>query len=284
MKSLKTLIVGCIALLLISCGGAGRPDPGEVSRMYGARGSTEFTGGDLLGALAEYRKAYTAAARADLPLQEAQCLFNIGRVYYELGFLDSAETSFLAAYGDFTWYHDTGRAATAAGFIALANAQGGRYDSAFAWYGRGRPNRLSGNAETAFWLMVQAHLCIMKERIPEAYGYLDKAMECCIKENMYNSMAQIDYYRAAIAFSSARYDDARASLAASLVSLDKSPERYRRWRMLLAYATVSFCLRDDEAGTRYYIRAVDCVPRGIAALPPLDSVRTCPKKWWEHYR
>jgi tetratricopeptide (TPR) repeat protein len=285
MKKINALIVGSIAFLLISCGGTGKPDPGEVSRIFGARGSSEFTSGNLLGALAEYRKAYTAAARADLPLQQAQCLFNIGRVHYELGRLDSAETAFLSAYGDFAYYHEPGgRAATAAGFIALVNAYGNKYDSAFAWYGRGRPKNLSGNAETAFWLTVQAHLCVMKERIPEALGYLDRAMECSIKEEMYNSMAQIDYYRAAIAFSCARYNDARKSLAASLVSLDKSPERYRRWRVLLAYATVSFCLRDEEAGTRYYVRAVDCVPGGTTAPPPIDSIRTCPGKWWSHYR
>jgi|WetSurMetagenome_2_1015567.scaffolds.fasta_scaffold112929_3 tetratricopeptide (TPR) repeat protein len=284
MKSVRLLIVGSVAFILVSCGGAKKPDPGEVSRLYGARGLIQFTGGNLPGALAEYRKAYTAAAQADLPLQEAQCLFNIGRVYYELGFLDSAETAFLEAYGDFTFYKDKDRAATAAGFIALVNAQGNRFDSAFAWYGRGRPGDLSGNAETAFWLTVQAHLCIMKDRMPEAQGYLDRAMECYKSEKMYSSMAQVDYYRAIIAFSSAKYDDARASLAASLASLDKAPERFRRWRVLLAYATASFCLRDEESGVRYYTRAMDCVPRGVAVPPPIDSVRTCPAKWWEHYR
>ncbi len=270
--------------LLISCGGAGRPDPGEAARMYGARASVNFTSGNLLGALAEYRKAYVAAARVDLPIEQAQCLFNIGRVNYELGRLDSARDAFSAAYRDFTYYRDPEGAASAAGFIALVNVQAARYDSAFAWYERGRPNRLSGNAETAFWLTVQAQLCIMKDRIPEAMGYLDRAMECYKEEKMYSGMAQVDYCRAAVAYAAARYDEARGALAASLASLNKTPERYRRWRVLLASAAVSFCLRDEEAGVRCYTRAVDCVPRGIAAPPPIESVRKCPGKWWEHYR
>jgi tetratricopeptide (TPR) repeat protein len=284
MKKKYTLILGSIAVLLVSCGGTRRSDPGEPSRMYGARAATDFTMGNMLGALAEYRKAYAAAARMDLPLEQAQCLFNAGRVWYELGVLDSAQTAFSSAYSDFIYYHDSARAAWAAGFIALVHAQANRYDSAFAWYGRGRPNKLGGNEETAFWLTVQAQLCIMKDRVPEAMGYLDRAMESYKAEKMYNGMAQVDYYRAGIAYAAGRHDEARAALASSLASLDKAAERYRRWRVLLAFATVSFCLRDDEAGVRYYTRAVDCVPRGTAVPPPIDDIRTCPSKWWEHYR
>ena len=264
--------------------GDGKAGPGEAARLYGARASVDFTSGNLLGALAEYRKAYTAAARVDLPLEQAQCLFNIGRVNYELGRLDSAGQAFSAAYRDFNYYRDPGEAAFAAGFIALVNLQASKYDSAFAWYERGRPKVFSGNAEAAFWLTVQAQLCIMKDRIPEAMGYLDRAMESYKEEKMYSGMAQVDYYRAAIAFASGKYDDARAALASSLASLDKAPERYRRWRVLLAAATVSFCLHDEEAGVRYYTRAVDCVPKGIVTPPTIDSVRMCPAKWWEHYR
>jgi tetratricopeptide (TPR) repeat protein len=284
MKKTDILIAGSIAVLLISCGGANRLDPGEAARRYGGQASADFTSGNLLGALAEYRKAYASAARMDLPTEQAQCLFNVGRVYYELGRLDSADVAFSTAYRDFTYYHDAERAAWAAGFIALVKAQAGAYGSAFSWYERGRPKNLRGSAATAFWLTVQAQLCIMRDRVSEAQGYLDRAMECYKEEKMYNGMAQVDYYRAAIAFSSAKYDDARGALASSLASLDKAAERYRRWRVLLAYATVSFCLHDEEAGVRFYTRAVDCVPKGIAALPPIDSVRTCQSKWWEHYR
>lgn len=283
-KKTLTLILGTVAVLLVSCGGARRPDPGESSRLYGARAASNFTTGNMLGALAEYRKAYAAAARMDLPVEQAQCLFNAGRVWYELGRLDSAGDAFSAAYRDFSYYHDSARAARAAGFIALVNVQENKYDSAFAWYGRGRPENLSGSEETAFWLTVQAQLSIMNNRIPEALGYLDRAMESYREKKMYNGMAQVDYYRAGIAYAAGRHDEARGALASSLASLDKAAERYRRWRVLLAFATVSFCLRDEEAGVRYYTRAVDCVPRGTAVPPPIDSVRTCPSKWWEHYR
>ena len=97
MKTRTLLFLAGMTFIPTSCGGPGNPDPGRLSRMHGARGASEFTISNLAGALDEYRKAYAAAARADLPLQEAQCLFNTGRVYYELGFLDSAAAAFSAA-------------------------------------------------------------------------------------------------------------------------------------------------------------------------------------------
>jgi hypothetical protein len=108
-------------------------------------------------------------------------------------------------------------------------------------------------------------------------------MACYRKKKMYNGMAQVDYYRASIAFSTANYEDAKQHLALSLASLDNAPERYRRWRVLLASATVAFCLRDTDAGQRYYKRALDCAPRGIA-LPSVEEVTSCPKKFWEGNR
>jgi tetratricopeptide (TPR) repeat protein len=280
MKFSTIVLLGCIPLLFSTCGGSGKADPGEPARMYGAQAAIRFTEGNLLGALAEYRKAYAAAARADLPLEQAQCMFNIGRVNYELGRFDSAGEAFSAAWGDYTYFRDTMRAAWAAGFIALVNAQSDRYDSAIVWYGRGRPENFRDNAETAFWLTVQARLCTMKDRIPEARGYLDRAMESYKKEKMYIGMAQVGYYQARIAYAAARYDEARAALASSLALLDRTPERFSRWRTLLACSAVSFCLNDRESGTRYYIRAADCAPQGIA-IPPIDSVQTCPSKLWE---
>jgi tetratricopeptide (TPR) repeat protein len=273
------LLIGTSFLTLLSCGGTRAPDPGETARMYGARASEQFAEGNLLGARAGYEKAYAVAAQADLPREQAKYLFNIGRVWYELGSLDSAEAAFLTAYRDFTYYHDAEGGASAAGFIALVNALAGKHDSAFAWYGRGRPEKLSGNAQTAFWLSVQAQLCIAKDRIPEAQGYLDKAMECAKKDKMFGSMAHIEFCRAGIAYTAANYAEARVSLGESLAKIDKAPERYRRWRVLFAYATVSFCLHDEEAGVRYYTRAVDCAPKGIA-VPVIDSARTCSRQGW----
>ncbi|MBN2189120.1 MAG: tetratricopeptide repeat protein [Chitinispirillaceae bacterium] len=281
MMKKGTLIAGSIALLVISCGGARRLDPGEPSRWYGALAAAKFTEGNLNGALAEYRKALAAASRADLPAVQAKYLFNIGRVNYELGRIDSAENAFSAAYADFRFYRDTARAARAAGYLALVNVLKGRYDSAAAWYGRGRPAELRGNAETAFWLAVQARLCIMNDRMDEAMGYLDRAMESCRKGKMHSGMAQVEYCRAAIACSRSRYDEARAALASSLASLDKAAERYRRWRVLLAASAVAFCLGDREAGTRYRNRAAACAPKGID-VPSPDSAGACRLKWWEH--
>jgi tetratricopeptide (TPR) repeat protein len=281
-RTCGTLLVFAAAILC-ACGGPKKPDPGAGARLFGARASQAFAQGNLAGALSDYKKAYVAAARADLPQQQAQYLFNIGRVYYEMGVLDSAEAMFENARREFVFCRDPGNAAFAAGFMALAYCHRGMYKNAFEWYQRGRPEKLADRRAAAFWLTVQALLAMMNERIPEAEGYLDKAMEACRKEKMHNAMAQIDYYRAAIAFSAARYHDAQGRLDASLASLDKAVERYRRWRVLLAAATVSFCLSDEENGQRFFRRAADCAPAGIE-IPAADSIRFCPRRFWEGWR
>jgi tetratricopeptide (TPR) repeat protein len=243
-----TVLLGGITLLLFSCAG-NTVDPGANARLYGSRALQLFTEGNLTGAVKDY-------------------LFNIGRVWYEAGEFDSADEALQAAYREFTYYKDSANAGTAAGFIALVYCHSGNYDRAFAWYQKGRPTELRKNSETAFWLTIQARISLLQNRVPEASAWLDRA----------NGLAQIDYYRAAISFSQARHEDTRALLASSLALLDKTPERYRRWRVLLASATVCFCLKDTEAGERFYRRSLDCVPKGVT-VPPLDSVQTCPTKF-----
>lgn len=283
MKKKKIMFSVCIVSLMLSCGGPQKPDPGADARIYGSRASAYFTEGNLQGALAEYKHAYVAAAKVDLPLQQAQYLFNLGRVYYELGLLDSADTAFQASYRELVFYKDDETSRTVAGFIALVYARKDRYDNAYEWYERGRPQILKDPASTAFWVTVQAVVGMVKDRAPEAESYLDKAMECYKKTKSYNGMAGVDYYRAAIAFSSSKYEDAKSHLAESLAFLDKAPERYRRWRVLLASAMVAFCLHDTDAGQRYYKRSLDCVPKGIT-LPVVDVVAACPKTFWEGNR
>jgi tetratricopeptide (TPR) repeat protein len=272
-----------MALTLLGCGGAKRPDPAAASKIYGSRASAAFAEGNLSGALAGYKKAYVAAARADVPLHQAQCLFNVGRVYYELGYLDSAEQAFGAAQRDFVFYRDDANSRMAAGFLALVGCQRGMYDQAYSWYEKGRPEVLKDRTETAFWLTVQARIAMLKNRTPEAKGYLDKAMECYAREKMYNGMAQIEYYRAQISCSEKKYDDAGAYLASSLACLDKAAQRYRRWRVLLASSAVAFCRSEEDQGLRFYRRAQDCVPAGIT-LPSIDNIRSCTGTFWEGYR
>jgi tetratricopeptide (TPR) repeat protein len=279
---LKAILIHtlCVPVVLgyMLCSGP-KIDPGATARLYGSRGSQLFVEGNLAGAIKEYQKAYVQAARVDLPLLQAQYLFNIGRVWYEAGELDSADQALQAAYREFSYYKDSSNAGVAAGFIALVFCHAGNYDSAFAWYQKGRPKELRKNSETAFWLTIQARISLLKNRIPEASAWLDRAYEGYKKDKSWNGMAQVEYNRAAIAYSQARYEDACLLLASSLELLDKTPERYRRWRALLASATVGFCLQDNESGERFYRRGIDCIPRGVVAAPPLDSIRTCPKKF-----
>jgi tetratricopeptide (TPR) repeat protein len=273
------LIISCFLPLVILCAGK-KVDPGASARMYGARASQLFNEGNLAGAIKEYRKAYAAAARMDLPLLQAQYLFNIGRAWYELGILDSAGTAFEAAYREFNFYKDMHNACIAAGFMALVYCRSGMYDSAFAWYKTGRPQHLQKGNEPAFWLTVQALISLLQNRIPEASAWLDRAYESYKKDKSWNGMAQIDYYRALIAYRQGNRSHTKALLASSLASLDMAPERYRRWRVLLASAMVSFCLNDTQAAERFYRRALDCAPRAIE-LPQPDYVQSCPEEFWD---
>jgi tetratricopeptide (TPR) repeat protein len=260
-------------LLLFLCSGP-KVDPGATARIYGARALQLFAEGNLNGAVKEYQKAYVLAARADLPHLQAQYLFNIGRVWYELDKIDSAHAAFQNAYREFMYYQDMENASTASGFIALSFCKRGMYDSAFVWYQNGRPEELKGNSQTAFWLTVQSLLSLLKNRTPEASAWFDRAYECYEKEKSWNGMAQIDFYRARIAYSQAHFEDARQLLYASLALLDKTPDRFKRWRILLATARTSQCLGDGESAKRFYRRALDCAPKGIV-IPSIDLIMTC---------
>jgi tetratricopeptide (TPR) repeat protein len=255
---------------------APKVDPGATARSYGSRAAQLFTEGNCIGAIKEYQKAYIHAARADMPLQQAQYLFNIGRVWYELDNTDSADIAFRAAYREFMYYQDSASASSSAGFISLTFCKRGKYDSAMSWYKRGRPKDLKSNEEITFWLTIQALISLLQNRISEASAWLDRAYEAYKKEKSWNGIAQVDYYRARIAYAQSKYEEARELLTVSLASLDKTPERFRRWRVLAASAMVSFCLGDAEAGERFYRRSLDCIPRGVS-LPHRDSVTICPK-------
>ncbi|MBN1130828.1 MAG: hypothetical protein JXA71_17700, partial [Chitinispirillaceae bacterium] len=144
LRGISLLAGTVIPLCLVSCSGK-QFDPGSTARLYGSRASQLFGDGNFPSAVREYQKAYVQAARADLPLLQAQYLFNTGRVWYEAGELDSADLAFKAAHREFTWFKDLENASTAAGFIALVYCRRGMYDSAFVWYQTGRPKELKGN-------------------------------------------------------------------------------------------------------------------------------------------
>jgi tetratricopeptide (TPR) repeat protein len=122
-----------------------------------------------------------------------------------------------------------------------------------------------------------------RNRSPEAEAYLDQAMLCYKKKKNSNGMAQVEYYRASIAYTAASYEDARQHLALSLTYLEGVPERYRRWRVLLASAAAAFCMNDRDAGERFFKRALDCAPGGIT-LPESAIITGCPKTFWERTR
>jgi tetratricopeptide (TPR) repeat protein len=102
----RLLTISCAMALLLSCS-TPKIDPGATARLYGSRALPLFTEGNFTGAIKEYQKAYVHAARADLPIQQAQYLFNIGRVWYEAGELDSADQALQAAYREFSYYKDS---------------------------------------------------------------------------------------------------------------------------------------------------------------------------------
>ena len=76
-----------------------------------------------------------------------------------------------------------------------------------------------------------------------------------------------------MALSSKDFQRGRELFDSSLVLLDKVPERYSRYRVLLGYSKLEFC-SGAERGAEYYRRAQECVPVGIG-IPALEDIKSC---------
>jgi tetratricopeptide (TPR) repeat protein len=264
-----------VILLLEGCAGksAGKFDAGDAVGAYGRRAYVHFNGGQFGQALSLYTSAVEQARRLDLPEREATYLFNIGRIYYEGDIMDSAVAAFNEARAVFLICGDSSRAGRTAGFLALASSRNGEGQEARRWLETGLASPSSG--DSAFWLTVTALVDWRIDRdAATASMRLGRAADIYEKNRAHHARAQVYWYMAAIETAGKDYDRALDLLDRSLKILDTTPERYRRWRVLLGYAEILFCKGEREKGAYYYQRARDCAP-AISAFPSPDTIANC---------
>lgn len=246
----------------------------DKAGIFGQKAYAQFNSGDFIGAIANYKKAYIKARQLDLPDYAARYLFNLGRVYYEMGKIDSATVFLSSAYHELILLNDTISAGSAAGFLALNFARAGIAESAVVYLEKGRATRKLIRKDDAFFVTIQGLLNWYKQDLLAAGVCFDSAIVLNKNNRHPHVLASVLFYRARVYMALQDYEKSKPLLDSALLILSQMQERYRIWQMLLSYSKLSFCQKDTMDGKRYYTRAVDCAPKGIL-VPHIDSVMNC---------
>lgn len=258
-------------LLIAGCASTAK----EISRnwdTYGIRAYRYFLDGDLAKSVQLYKRGFVCARRADDVLKAAHYLFNTGRVFYELGMVDSAVSYLNRSYEEMLYYGDSVSASRAAAMLSLCEASRGDEAHSSSWFRK--TESLRGDDCEHFYSFVKAKTSwFLNGRIDDPQA-LERAQIHYRKKKQFASLSQIYFLKAESTRAAGDCDASRAFLENALEALDRTQERFRRHRVLLALAAVQFCSGHEEAGRRYYNRAVDCAPLGIE-MPSMDQVSSC---------
>jgi len=265
--SIFTLLY-CVCL--IGCAG-NKPKPHDDD-VYGSRAYGYFLDGNMPLAVDTYKKGYASARKTDHVEGSARYLSNIGRVFYEMGVIDSAVLYNRRAYEEFKAIGDGAQASTAAAFLALCLATGGDGGQAREWLNTAASS--AGRKDSDLYLavirgMVDHRLTAKiadEGAVDAAQAYYKKAKEGRMLSTIYILKADHNMSKGA-------YPAAAGYLDSALTVIEASRERYKRSRILLRLAVIAFKTGDDGAGKRYYERARDCAPKG-AAVPPMEEAAT----------
>jgi tetratricopeptide (TPR) repeat protein len=251
------------------CAGNKRFTPHDDD-VYGSRAYGYFLDGNMPLAAETYKKGYASARKTDHGHGAARYLSNIGRVYYEMGVIDSAVLYHRKACDEFKAGGDGAHASAAAAFLALCLAAGGDGGQAREWLkttASDADRKDGGHYLAVIHAMVD---CRVNKNFADdgavdaALAYYDKKKEYKMLSTIYILKADNELARGAYAAAAGYLDDA-------LYAIEASRERYKRSRILLRYAAIKFNTGDEGAARRYYERAADCAPKG-AAVPPIEEV------------
>jgi tetratricopeptide (TPR) repeat protein len=277
LEKMKNTLLFALCALLFSCANPlkGKSPYWYNGYVYGTQAYGFFAQGKLLNAIASYKKGLAEAERYDIPQQVTLYKFNIGRCYYELDQFDSALSCFSACNREYLFMADTAAACRSAGYAALCWCAKGNPDSSFIWYKQGAEWTSEKN-DQALWLLVHGRLLWARDHGKEALNYFEEAFSMYKKQKAYNAMARTCYYRAGVYFFFGDYPEARKLIEEALAWGDKSQERFNRWRVACAAATICFCQKDQSSGAWFYQRAVKSVPQGIV-FPPQEKIMECSK-------
>jgi tetratricopeptide (TPR) repeat protein len=269
MSALTLAVLVFVQVGGAGCAGSPKPKPHDDD-VYGSRAYGYFLDGNMPLAVETYKKGYASARKTDHGLGAALYLSNIGRVYYEMGGMDSAVLYHKKAYDEFKVIGDGVRASKAAAFLALCLAAGGYREQAREWLKTASASAEPKDGEH-YLAVIRAMIdCRTAQKIADEAA-VDAALAYYGKKKEYRVLSTIYILKADNETAKGAYAAAAGYLDNALDAIVASQERYKRSRVLLRHAAIKFNTGDEVAGRHYYERAIDCAPKGVA-VPPLDGV------------
>ncbi|MDR2692691.1 MAG: hypothetical protein LBB74_00555 [Chitinispirillales bacterium] len=258
------ILAGCVG-----CAGRNKPKPHDDD-VYGSRAYGYFLDGNMPLAAETYRKGYMSARKTDHGHGAARYLSNIGRVYYEMGSIDSAVLYHRGAYEEFLAMGDGAHASMAAAFLALCLAAGGDGGQAREWLKTAASTADRRDSEHYLSVIRGMIDCSLATKIADEVA-VDAALTYYRKVNEGRMLSTIYILKADNETAKGAYAAAERYLDSAMAVIDTSQERYKRSRILLRFASIKFRAGDEGAGRRYYGRAADCAPKGVV-VPSIEEV------------
>ena len=265
------IVFALFAVFLMGCGSskkAVRPH----SDIYGSRAYSAFLEGDLPRAIELYKKGFAAARKSDHQVRAAHNLSNIGRVYFELGRLDSAALYLAKSHEEFVWAADTAAASRTAAFLAFCHAAQGNAQLGAKWFATA--SAYKGKNNEHYYAIIKGRIDLLQKSKISDEAALEKAAAFYKKTKDHSPLATINILNAQAQFHKGNCSEANQLLLEALEHVDKTGENYRRAAILLNLSAVNFCAKNNDTAKRYYERAVDCVPKGVP-VPSLSEISVC---------
>ncbi|MDR2729194.1 MAG: tetratricopeptide repeat protein [Chitinispirillales bacterium] len=266
--SYKAAICGLLLIILAGCGGS-KKGLRPQNDIYGSRAYSAFLEGDLTRSVELYKKGFAAARKGDHQHKAAQNLSNIGRVYFELGRLDSAVLYLTKSHEEFVWAADTAAASRAAAFLAFCHAAQGSAQLSDKWFTTASAYKGKNNEHYNAVIKGRIDL-LLKSKISDEAA-LEKAAAFYKKKKEFSSLTTINILKSQAESHKGSCSEANRLLLEALGYVDKSGEDYRRAAILLNLSALNFCAKNNDAAKHYYARAADCAPKGII-IPSLSEI------------
>ncbi|MCL2688267.1 MAG: tetratricopeptide repeat protein [Chitinispirillia bacterium] len=265
------VICGLLIVFLTGCGGSKkivRPH----NDIYGNRAYSAFLEGDFPRAAELYKKGFTAARKSDHQHRAAQNLSNIGRVYFELGQLDSAVLYFAKSHKGFVWAADTAAASRTAAFLAFCHAAQGNAQLSAKWFTTASAYKTKESEH--YNAVIKARIDLLQKSKISDEAALERAAGFYKKRKCFSSLATVNILKAQAESHRGNCAEANRLFLEALGHIDKTGENYRRSAILFNISAIHFCSNNSDDAKRYYDRAVDCAPRGVPP-PSLSEISAC---------
>jgi len=268
----RVIIFVALAVFLMGCGGSKKVAVRPHSDTHGNRAYNAFLEGDFPRAIEMYKKGYAAARQSDHLRRAAQNLSNIGRVYFELGLLDSAALYLAKSHEEFVWAADTAAASRTAAFLAFCHAAQDNAQLSGKWWTAA--SAYKGKDSEHYNAVIKGRIDMMQKTKISDDAAVEKAAAFYKKKKDLSSLTTINILNAQAHSYKGNCAEASRLLLEALEYIDKTGENYRRAAILLNLAALNICAQNNEAAKHYHARAVDCAPRGIV-IPSLGEISAC---------